>query len=115
MSICYDLRFPNLYRKTFSGRLTIYIYSISIYKIYRSKKHWEILLRSRAIENGVYIFAPAQCGQNSVNRKTYGHSLIINPMGEIIASAKSKPGVIYAKIDKNQSIQAKKMILELEY
>ena len=109
MSICYDLRFPNLYRKL-SQAGSQFISIPSAFTKYTGQKHWEILLRSRAIENGVYIFAPAQCGQNSVNRKTYGHSLIINPMGEIIASAKFKPGVIYAKIDKNQSIQAKKMI-----
>ena len=68
------------------------------------------MLRSRAIENGVYIFAPAQCGQNSINRSTYGHSLIIDPMGKIIASAKSKPGIIYARVDESLSTQAKKMI-----
>ena len=109
MSICYDLRFPNLFRKL-SQAGSQFISIPSAFTKYTGKKHWEILLRSRAIENGVYIFAPAQCGQNSINRKTYGHSLIIDPMGKIIASAKSRPGVIYAKIDKNQSIQARKII-----
>ena len=61
-------------------------------------------------ENGGYIGAPAQCGKNSINRSTYGHSLIIEPMGKIIASAKSKTGIIYARVDESLSTQAKKMI-----
>ena len=109
MSICYDLRFPNLYRKL-SQAGSQFISIPSAFTKYTGEKHWEVLLRSRAIENGVYIFAPAQCGQNSINRNTYGHSLIIDPMGKIIASTKSKPGIIYAKVDKNLSLKAKKMI-----
>ena len=109
MSICYDLRFPNLFRKL-SQAGSKFISIPSAFTKYTGQRHWEILLRSRAIENGVYIFAPAQCGQNSINRSTYGHSLIIDPMGKIIASAKSKPGIIYARVDVSLSTQAKKMI-----
>ena len=108
-TICYDIRFPHLYRKL-SQAGSQFISIPSAFTKYTGQKHWEILLRSRAIENGVYIFAPAQCGQNSINRNTYGHSLIIDPMGKIIASTKSKPGIIYAKVDKNLSLKAKKMI-----
>ena len=109
MSICYDLRFPNLFRKL-SQAGSKFISIPSAFTKYTGQRHWEILLRSRAIENGVYIFAPAQCGQNSINRSTYGHSLIIDPLGKIIASAKSKPGIIYARVDESLSTQAKKMI-----
>jgi predicted amidohydrolase len=109
MSICYDIRFPNLYREL-SQAGSAFISIPSAFTKFTGLRHWETLLRARAIENGVYIFAPAQCGKNSTTRSTYGHSLIIDPMGKIIASAESKPGVIYANIIKNNSIHAKKMI-----
>ena len=109
LSICYDLRFPNLYRKL-SQAGSVFISIPSAFTKFTGQKHWEILLRSRAIENGVYIFAPAQCGKNSPSRGTYGHSLIIDPMGKIIASANSKPGIIYANIHRNMSNEAKKLI-----
>ena len=65
------------------------------------KAHWYSLIRARAIENGCFVFAPAQCGTHDDGRKTYGHSLIVDPWGEVLAEAKNKPSVLTAKVDIN--------------
>lgn len=98
MSICYDLRFPFLYRQLAlagAGLLAV----PSAFTRPTGAAHWEILLRARAIENACYVIAPAQCGQHPGGRETYGHSLIIDPWGEVLAQAGDMPGVITATID----------------
>jgi predicted amidohydrolase len=98
MSICYDLRFPYLYRKlALAGAKLITVPSAFTYTT--GSAHWHILLRARAIENGCYIIAPNQCGMHPGGRKTYGHSMIINPWGEIIAQMEGEPGFIIAEIN----------------
>ena len=98
LSICYDLRFPNLYRKlSKSGSLFISI--PSAFTETTGKKHWHTLVKARAIENFCYILAPAQGGTHYNGRKTYGHSLIISPDGEILKELKKSEGVITASID----------------
>ena len=109
LTICYDLRFPGLYRKL-AQKGSIFITVPSAFTRHTGKIHWNTLLRARAIENGVFIFAAAQCGINSKKRKTYGHSLIIDPSGKILADAKSKPGVIYSIIKPKESEKARKII-----
>ena len=109
MSICYDLRFPTLYRKLCSKGANM----ISIPAAFTrptGKAHWQTLIKSRAIENSSFVFAPAQCGIHSSSRKTYGHSLIVSPWGEIIAEMKGKPGIIYAIIDISDVLKVRKMI-----
>ena len=97
-SICYDLRFPNMYRKL-SKSGSIFISVPSAFTLTTGKKHWHTLLKARAIENFCYIFAPAQGGTHSNGRKTYGHSLIISPDGKVIKEIKSnKVGFITAEI-----------------
>ena len=98
LTICYDLSFPNLYRKL-SKAGSIFLSIPSAFTETTGKKHWHSLLKARAIENFCYIFAPAQGGQHYNGRKTYGHSLIVSPDGKILKELKKKEGVITASID----------------
>jgi predicted amidohydrolase len=98
MSICYDLRFPLLYKKL--ARKGAIFFSIPAAFTYTTgKAHWHALIRARAIENGCYVFAAAQCGKHKNGRRTYGHSLIVDPWGNIISEADEKIGFICAVID----------------
>ncbi len=98
-SICYDLRFPSMFRKLAKSGCS-FISVPSAFTHTTGKKHWHALLKARAIENFCYIFAPAQGGLHSDGRKTFGHSLIISPDGKIIKEIKSnKEGFITALID----------------
>ena len=74
------------------------------------RAHWHVLLRARAIENGCFVFAPAQCGETSQGRQTYGHSLIVAPWGEILAEDGEDPGVIIATIDPARAVEARAMV-----
>ena len=98
MSVCYDLRFPNLYRNL-SKKGSLFLSIPSACTETTGKRHWHSLLKARAIENFCYIFAPAQSGTHFNGRKTYGHSLIISPDGKIIKELDKKEGVITASID----------------
>ncbi len=112
MSICYDLRFPNLYRKM-SKLGALFLTIPSAFTETTGKKHWHTLLRARAIENFCFVFAPAQTGKHHNGRKTYGHSLIISPDGEIIKELKKKEGLITAKINPQLSKKLRKRIPSL--
>ena len=98
LSICYDLRFPNLYRKL-SKAGCLFLSIPSAFTETTGKKHWHSLLKARAIENFCYIFAPAQGGKHFNGRKTFGHSIIISPDGGIIKELKKSEGVITANIN----------------
>lgn len=99
LSICYDLRFPNLYRQLALAGAEVLMVP-SAFTRPTGAAHWHTLLRARAIENACYVVAPAQCGSHPGGRETYGHSLIIDPWGEIIAQASAdQPGVITAVLD----------------
>ena len=98
LSICYDLRFPSLYRKLAKAG-SLFLTVPSAFTETTGKKHWHSLLRARAIENFCYIFAPAQGGTHYNGRKTFGHSLIISPDGEILKELKKSEGVITASIN----------------
>jgi predicted amidohydrolase len=97
-SICYDLRFPNLYRKL-SKSGADYISIPSAFTETTGKRHWHSLIKARAIENFCYIFAPAQGGTHYNGRKTFGHSMIVSPDGKILKELKKKEGVITATVD----------------
>ena len=99
-SICYDLRFPKLYREL-SKKSCKAIVVPSAFTYTTGKAHWHCLLRARAIENGVFIIAPNQWGVNEENRSTYGHSLVVNPWGEIISEATDSEMVLNCEIDLN--------------
>ncbi len=98
LSICYDLRFPGMYKKM-SRKGAIFISVPSAFTETTGKKHWHTLLKARAIENFSYVFAPGQAGKHCNGRKTFGHSLIVSPDGKIIKELGKKEGVITASIN----------------
>ena len=108
-SICYDLRFPELFRRL-NAAGAIFFSIPAAFTMTTGKAHWESLLRARAIENGCFVFAPAQCGLNTENRRTFGNSMIIDPWGNIIARAKTKPTVIKAKINTEEIYKIRKTL-----
>ena len=98
LAVCYDLRFPELFRAQVSRGANL-IFLPAAFTDTTGRDHWEVLLRARAIENLAYVVAPAQWGQHGPGRKSYGHSLIIDPWGLVLAQAEDGEGVIYARLD----------------
>lgn len=98
LAICYDLRFPELFR-ALAGQGANLVFLPAAFTLNTGRDHWETLLRARAIENLSYVVAPAQFGQHSPGRRTYGRSMIIDPWGLILAQAPDAEGVIYARLD----------------
>jgi predicted amidohydrolase len=98
LSVCYDLRFPQLYRTLAKAGAEILTVP-SAFTETTGKAHWHVLVRARAIENACFVMAPAQGGEHSNGRRTYGHSLIVGPWGEIIAEGDTEPGIVAAEID----------------
>ncbi len=98
LSICYDVRFPELYRLlALAGAKVLMV--PAAFTAFTGKDHWEVLLRARAIENQCYVLAPAQWGEHPVGRQCYGRSMIINPWGTVMATATDGEGVIVADLD----------------
>ena len=77
--------------------------------------HWEVLLRARAIENAAYVFAPAQCGEHPHGRRTWGHSMIVDPWGEVLAEAGDEPGYIIAEIDCARVLEVRRSLPSLDH
>jgi predicted amidohydrolase len=114
LTICYDLRFPALYRALAeSGASFLAIPSAFTKKT--GEAHWHTLLRARAIENGCFVFAAAQAGLHENKRETYGHSLIIAPWGEVLAEGDVETGIIMAKIDPARVETARKTVPSLQH
>ena len=114
MTICYDVRFPNLTRALALAGADILTVP-SAFTVPTGQAHWHVLLRARAIENACYVIAPAQCGEHPGGRATYGHSLIIDPWGEVLAERRDdSPGVILADIDRKnvQHVRAQLPVLQ---
>lgn len=114
MSICYDVRFPYLYR-TLAQLGAQILFIPAAFTMFTGELHWEVLLRARAIENGAFVIAPAQCGYHGGDRHTYGHSMIIDPWGKILAQASDTPTIIYADIDINEVAKARAAIPSLKH
>ena len=114
MSICYDLRFPNMYKKM-SKLGAMFISVPSAFTETTGKKHWHTLLKARAIENTSYVFAPGQAGKHCNGRKTYGHSLIVSPDGVILKELGKKEGVISAYIDPKIVKKLRKIIPSVNF
>ena len=95
LSICYDLRFPELYREQ-AARGAHWLMVPSAFAPHTGKDHWEVLLRARAIENQAFVVAPAQCGRHSPDRQSYGRSLIVDPWGLVLAQCGDSPGLAVA-------------------
>lgn len=99
MTICYDIRFPALYRALAKAGADV-IAVPAAFAVPTGEAHWHTLLRARAIENGVYVLAPAQVGEHTPGRRTYGHSMIVDPWGMVIAEMNEpRAGVLYADLD----------------
>ena len=102
MTICYDIRFPHLYRGLAKSGASILLIPAAFAQP-TGRAHWEVLLRARAIETGCFVIAAAQTGEHQTTqgrpRKTYGHSMIVSPWGEIMADAGEDQGIIYADLD----------------
>lgn len=114
MTICYDVRFPYLYRSlAHAGAKMLAIPSAFTRRT--GQAHWHILMQARAIETGCFVIAAAQCGDNEDGRKSYGHSVIIGPWGEVIADGGEEPGVITAELDFAEVDKARSMIPSLTH
>ncbi|MDA0367109.1 MAG: carbon-nitrogen hydrolase family protein [Proteobacteria bacterium] len=98
MTVCYDVRFPSLFRAL--GQLDAQVITVpSAFTKVTGRAHWSVLLRARAIETGAFVVAPAQVGRHPAKRETYGHSMVVGPWGEVLLDAGEAPGVYYADID----------------
>jgi predicted amidohydrolase len=98
LSVCYDVRFPELYR-ALAERGARWIAVPSAFTRETGQDHWEVLLRARAIENQAFVLAPAQCGRHSEDRRSYGRSMIVDPWGLVLARAGDRPGAVVADCD----------------
>ncbi len=114
MSVCYDLRFPQLYRALAKAGAD-FLSVPSAFTVPTGQAHWHVLLRARAIETGCFVFAPAQSGEHGGGRRTYGHSLIVSPWGEILAESQDGPGFILAAIDPAKIAEARRAIPALTH
>jgi predicted amidohydrolase len=115
LTVCYDMRFPHLYRDLAKAGAD-FITVPSAFTRPTGRAHWHVLLRARAIETGCFVIAAAQCGTHVGDRKTYGHSLMINPWGEVISDAgPDEIGVTLADIDTEQIAEARGRIPALQH
>jgi len=115
LSVCYDLRFPQLYRALAQAGASILTVP-SAFTVVTGQAHWHALLRARAIETGCFVLAPAQVGTHPGARRTYGHSLIVSPWGEVLADAggdDSGPGVVVVEIDLSEVGKARSRVPSL--
>jgi deaminated glutathione amidase len=114
LSICYDLRFPQLYRALATAGAE-FIAVPAAFTRQTGQAHWHVLLRARAIETGAFVLAATQGGLHENGRTTFGHSLIVSPWGEILAEAGEEPGVIFADLDLAASAEARARIPALKH
>jgi predicted amidohydrolase len=114
LSICYDVRFPYLYR-ALANAGAVFLAVPAAFTAATGPLHWHALVRARAIENGCYVIAPATCGTHPGEHKTYGHSLVVDPMGKVIADGGAEPGIVYAEIDPEATARARGMLPSLEH
>ena len=114
LTVCYDLRFPALYRALAEAG-SIMLAIPSAFTRQTGEAHWHVLMRSRAIENGCFVFAAAQGGMHGNGRETYGHSLVVDPWGRIIAEGGIEPGIIMAEIDPAEVAKARARIPSLQH
>ncbi len=114
MTICYDVRFPALYRALAQAGAQVMTVPSAFTRV-TGEAHWHVLLRARAIECGAFVIAPAQCGTHPRGRETYGHSLIVSPWGEVLADGGILPGIALADIDLDQVHEARTRVPSLRH
>jgi len=113
MGICYDIRFPNMFRE-YAKKGAIFLTVPSAFTKSTGEQHWHILLKARAVENFSYVFAAAQTGKHYNGRTTYGHSIIVSPDGKVLSEKKNGEGIITALIDEKLPMQLRKQIPSLK-
>src|SRR2546421_9653436 len=113
-SICYDLRFPALYRALAEAGAS-FLTIPSAFTRQTGEAHWHVLLRARAIENGSFVLAAAQGGKHENGRETFGHSLVVDPWGRVLAEGGTEPGVLLAAIDPAEVTAARAKITSLQH
>ena len=114
MTICYDLRFPHLFRALAQAGASFIAVPAAFTK-HTGLAHWTTLLRARAIECQCYVFAAAQGGSHEDGRETFGHSLVVSPWGEVIAEAGDRPGVIFADVDMQRLAEVRSQVPSLRH
>lgn len=114
MTVCYDLRFAQLYRQLAQAGAEILTIPAA-FTVPTGQAHWETLLRARAIETGCYVLAPAQTGTHPNGRKTYGHSMAVDPWGKVLADGGINEGVTFVDLDLNQVAEARWRIPSLQH
>ncbi|ALF53005.1 MULTISPECIES: carbon-nitrogen hydrolase family protein [Nostocales] len=114
LSVCYDVRFPELYRHLSSKGADV-MFIPAAFTAFTGKDHWQVLLQARAIENTCYVIAPAQTGTNYARRQTHGHAVIIDPWGVILADAGEKPGIAIAEINPSRLEQVRRQMPSLQH
>lgn len=114
MTVCYDVRFPHLHRALAHAGARILTVPAA-FTVPTGRAHWHVLLRARAIETGCFVIAPAQTGTHDAGRRTYGHSLIISPWGEVLADAGEEVGIVTADLDLSQVDEARRMVPALTH
>jgi predicted amidohydrolase len=114
MSICYDIRFPELYRQLSEAGAEVLL-APSAFTLHTGKDHWHVLLRARAIEAQCWMVAAAQQGQHPKGRRTYGHSLVVDPWGTVVADAPDGVGVVVARLDKQRLDEVRRGLPSLEH
>ena len=114
MTVCYDLRFPHLFR-TLAKAGAVMLVVPSSFQRETGPAHWQVLLRTRAIENGAWVIAPAMCGTHANGRSTYGHSVVIDPWGRVQAELGDEPGVLVTDIDPDEAARIRAMLPALEH
>lgn len=114
VTICYDLRFPALYRALAEAGATMLAIPSAFTK-QTGEAHWHVLMRARAIENGCFVLAAAQGGKHENGRETFGHSLIVDPWGRVLAEGGAEPGIVMAEIDQTLVTQARSRMPSLQH
>jgi len=114
LSICYDVRFPELYRYLSKNGAEV-LFVPAAFTAYTGKDHWQVLLQARAIENTCYVIAPAQTGNHYERRNSHGHAMIVDPWGVILADAGEKPGVAIAEVNPNRLRQIRAQMPSLQH
>jgi predicted amidohydrolase len=114
LTVCYDLRFPALYRALAEAGATMLAIPSAFTK-QTGEAHWHVLIRGRAIENGCFVFAAAQGGRHENGRDTFGHSLIVDPWGRILAEGGTEPGIVVAEINPAEVASARAHIPSLQH
>jgi predicted amidohydrolase len=114
LTVCYDVRFPALYRALAEAGAS-FLTVPSAFTRQTGEAHWHVLLRARAIENGCFILAAAQGGKHENGRETFGHSLVVDPWGRIVAEGGIEPGVVFADIDPAEVASARSRVASLQH